>query len=82
MKIELKNNLTGKTYTVDDLQGVQIGNYIKIDSLSLPDGLPDGEYTLSLIENDEVQSSELCRIGDYKRESDQYKGTERHFVQY
>ena len=67
MKLTFKNNTDKKSYdfNVTDLR--DSGMFYHFDSITLPSGMPDGEYSYFLYDEDGKQVAEgLCQIGDYQ----------------
>lgn len=80
MRLEIKNNLDKHTYNfeVNDQQTSSIYYHF---SVRLPAGIPDGEYTYTLWDEDELKASGLLQIGDYQKKVTEY-GKNKTYKQY
>ena len=81
MLLKLYNTLTKKSYEfiVNDTGNSNI-NY-KIN-LKLESGMPEGEYSYKLYDNNKLVSRGLCMIGDYVPQTTTYNKTEDNYIQY
>ena len=81
MLLKLYNTLTKKSYEfiVNDTGNSNI-NY-KIN-LKLESGMPEGEYSYKLYDNNKLVSRGLCIIGDFKPQTTTYTKTEDNYIQY
>jgi hypothetical protein len=85
MKLILKNNVDKKEYefSVTDLEDSGMFWHFNIN---LVDGMPDGEYSYVLYDNDNKQVAEgLLQIGDYEikqQEQPVYTNNNNEYIQY
>lgn len=72
MTLKLKNNLTNKELeflNLDDLGASRL--YYTFD-ITLPEVMEEGEYTYTLLDENEIIASGLLQIGDYVPKTEQY----------
>ena len=81
MLLKLYNTLDKKTYsfTVNDIGNSNINFKV---SFTLEAGMPDGEYSYKLFDNNKIVSRGLCIIGDFKPDVTTYAKTENGYIQY
>ena len=85
MKLILKNNVDKKEYefSVVDLEDSGMFWHFKINLVS---GMPDGEYSYFLFDDDEKQVAEgLLQVGDYtikEQEQPVYTNNNTEYIQY
>lgn len=82
MILQITNNVTKQewNYTVDDANKYR--DYFLFEGLQLQEGMPDGEYTYNLWDDDVVVSTGLMRIGDYKAQNKTYDKGKSGYVYY
>lgn len=86
MRLLLKNNVDKKEYefSVTDLE--DSGMFYHFDSISLPNGIVDGEYNYYLYdENDKLVAEGLVQVGNYEireEEKHTYNNNNTEYIQY
>lgn len=83
MILQMINSVTKQewNYTVDDANKYR--DYYLFEGLQLEEGMPDGEYTYNLLdEDDDIVSTGLMRIGDYKASNKTYDKGKSGYVYY
>lgn len=82
MILQIINNVTKQdwNYTVDDADKYR--DYYLFEGLQLQEGMPDGEYTYNLWDDDVIVSTGLMRIGDYKAQNKTYDKGKTGYVYY
>lgn len=82
MILQIINNVTKQdwNYTVDDADKYR--DYYLFEGLQLQEGMPDGEYTYNLWDDDVIVSTGLMRIGDYKAQNKTYDKGKSGYVYY
>lgn len=82
MILQITNSVTKQewNYTVDDAGKYR--NYYLFEGLQLQEGMPDGEYTYNLWDDDVIVSTGLMRIGDYKASNKTYDKGKSGYVYY
>lgn len=71
-KIEIENNVTHQKYTYDNVEDKNNGKKLFYKFYIDTSNLDDGEYTLSLYDDNKLITSELLKIGDFNNKSIQY----------
>ena len=84
MIVKFQNNLDKSEYIFDNLEDLKSSRLYYVFDITLPEGCPDGEYTYSLIDdNDKVLATGLCIIGDYTPANNKtYAKEQNGYVQY
>ena len=84
MTLKLRNNLTKVVYTFDNLEDKLTSRLFYTFDLTLQDGMDDGEYTYTLIDEDEhTVATGLVQIGDYTPNNNTYTAqTQNGYIQY
>ncbi len=80
-KIVMENCLDKRQYKVT-LSDEEMNGYYLEGDIKLPKNIPDGEYTLSLYEDEELLAQDLVRVGDYKAEKPVYEKGKTKYIQY
>lgn len=85
MRLLLKNNVDKKEYT---FTGEDLGDSVMFwhFNINLVSGMPDGEYSYFLFDDDEKQVAEgLLQVGDYtikEQEQPVYTNNNTEYIQY
>lgn len=84
MKLTFKNNTDKKSYDFNVTDLSDSGMFYHFDSITLPSGIPDGDYNYYLYdENDKLVAEGLCQIGTYTEHTKKYEKEEKDtFIQY
>lgn len=82
MILKLTNNVTKEEYTWEVVDECKSGHFW-VFSITLPDGIPDGEYSYELY-NDTMSriASGLCQVGEHVNNNQTYKNNEKKTITY
>lgn len=79
--LTLKNNTDKREYAFEVSDDCSSRLFYKV-AVSLPEGMPDGEYTYELVQDGHVASIGLVQIGDYVPEKQEYITENNGYKQY
>lgn len=83
MVLKLRNNLTKKEYTFDNLVDQMTSRLFYTLDITLFEGMDDGEYAYTLYDGNVVKATGLLQVGDYKPQNNTYTAqTHDGYIQY
>ena len=82
MKLKLVNNLTKNTIDLGEIEDKKVSALFYSFDISLPDGIIDGEYTYQLYVDDNIVSTGLLQVGDYKSDNKEYNDNKKGYIVY
>lgn len=82
MYLIITHNLTKRTVTFRNLEDIGHNRLNYQFAITLPEGMPDGEYTYQLYGDDNTpQGSGIMQIGDYcNKNTQRYNDTDRYIT--
>lgn len=81
MLLKLVNNLTHLTINLDNLQpNLNSSDLFYAFTVSLPENVPDGEYTYTLYDDSYALVRGLATVGDYEQERTTYNNENQTIV--
>lgn len=83
MVLKLRNNLTKKEYTFDNLVDQMTSRLFYTLDITLFEDMDDGEYAYTLYDEGVVKATGLLQVGDYKPQNNTYTAqTHDGYIQY
>ena len=80
----LKNEVTNRSYTLQNLEDLNLSAFNYTFNIQLPENMPTGEYTYRLIdENNALMATGMAQCGNYDPDTKPYTGsTHNGYKQY
>ncbi len=72
MTLKIKNNLTNRELEFLNLDDLETSRLYYTFDITLSEVMEEGEYTYTLLDENEIIASGLLQIGDYVPKTEQY----------